>query len=560
MTGEKRRSDDQEPRSKADLVRDLVALEAHSDASTAQLLRELQTHQIELEMQNHALREAQQQLEETRDRYADLYDFAPVGYLTLDESARILEINLNGTAILGHMRAALIGTPLTVRFVPGCIQLFLDHLREVFRSSGNVMAELKIKQPNGKQRYVRLESRVVSDVGAQAPTCRTVMLDTTEQHVISEVLQQVRSEQRVLLSTIPASVCYKDLSLRYTAASQVCAEFFGLTVRELIGKTDFALFPAEQARELQRIDRSVLESGTALTNLEKPFSDKSGTLRWFNVSVAPYFGPDQKVAGLIEVSVDITAIHAAEQRTRELLTENRQLARRMFTLQEAERRYVAQELHDELGQWLTAIAADAEAISHAAPAQTAIGEGARAIRESATRVHEVIRRITHHLRPELLAELGLAESLRELVTQWQKCHTGVACKLTYKDFCSERIEEHNLTVYRIVQETLTNIARHAKAKHISIVLTCTGLNPVLDQVAEADKPLLLLAIEDDGKGMDLDIIPKGIGLLGMRERAIAGGGEFFLRSAIGQGVHIEVRLPLVVLKEESNGFLKQDRG
>ena len=149
---EKRRSDDHETRSKAQLIDQIDQLQADSEINLKQseshLLHELQIHQIELEMQNRELREAQQRLEEARDRYADLYDFAPMGYLTLDESGRILEINLTGAAMLGDERANIIGKPFSARLALNDSQLFFLYLNRVFHSAGtsNIVTEVKIKR------------------------------------------------------------------------------------------------------------------------------------------------------------------------------------------------------------------------------------------------------------------------------------------------------------------------------------------------------------------------------------------------------------------------------
>ena len=97
-----------------------------------ELLHELQVQQIELEMQNSQLREAQQQLEETRDRYADLYDFAPVGYLTLDGAGVVRDINLTGAGMLGKERLNIVGQSFTNHLATSNIQIFLSYLRQIF--------------------------------------------------------------------------------------------------------------------------------------------------------------------------------------------------------------------------------------------------------------------------------------------------------------------------------------------------------------------------------------------------------------------------------------------
>ena len=129
--------------------------------SKDELLHELQVHQIELEMQNQQLREAQQQLEETRDRYADLYDFAPVGYLTLDESGIVQEINLTGASMLDRERANIVDMHFINHLATSSIQKFHEHLQKTFALPGNQVTEIQIKVKQGKARIVNLESMAI---------------------------------------------------------------------------------------------------------------------------------------------------------------------------------------------------------------------------------------------------------------------------------------------------------------------------------------------------------------------------------------------------------------
>lgn len=546
----KRRSDDHEARSKLQLLDQIEQLQAESHASIAQseahLLHELQIHRIKLETQNRELREVQQRLEEARDRYADLYDFAPVGYLTLNEGGHIQEINLTGASVLGYERANIIGKPFSVHLAPNDSQLFFLYLNRVCHSTGtgNIVTEVKIKRGDG---YcdVRLESAPIACTTGQSRTCRIIMTDISEQKRTTGALQQTRSAQEALLNTIPAMVFFKDTDLRYTAVSQASADFFGLPAADILGKTNFDLIPREQAEGFHRIDRSVLLSGKPLTNMEQMASDANGNLLILSTSLAPYFGPDGKSAGLVGVSVDITPIRGAEQRSLDLLRQNRLLTQQLFSLQESERRHLARELHDELGQWLTAIQAEAEAICSISGAEREpkIHASAEAIGKSATEVQSVIRRILRRLRPSLLDQLGLTESLRELATQWRQHHPKMVCDLVVDDDLDDLPEHLNITLYRLVQEALTNIANHAKASHVKVWLRrAAGETP--------DPEHLLLTVQDDGKGMDSRLPVKGLGMLGMRERVIASGGEFISHSAPGQGLRIEIQLPLAAQRKE----------
>ena len=423
----KRRLDDAESRSKAELLNELALNQEVSKKGTAHLLHELQVHQIELEIQNRELREAQQTLEEMRDRYAMLYDFAPVGYLTMDETGRILEINLTGAAMLGLERENIVGKSFGARLANGDIHAFFHHLRQVFRSSGNIVTELRIINRDGGPSYIRLESAAVL---SERPACRTVMTNITEQKRMALALQQTRTEQEALLSARPAIVFYKDMNLRYVTVSQVFAGFLGRPAEDVLGKTDFELFPPELAEDFQRVSREVLESGEFRAGMENRLTDAHGDTVYLSTVLAPFYNPAGNIAGLLGVGIDISPLKKAANLNQELMLQNRTLTQNLYSIQESERRHLARELHDELGQWLTAIHAEAQAIEGMLDDEEhKIAVSVQAISESASEMHKVIRGMLRQLRPALLDELGLADSLRELVNQWHLHHGGIACEL-----------------------------------------------------------------------------------------------------------------------------------
>jgi len=543
---ERRRSDDHEARSKSQLIDKIDDSQTRLVQSQAHLLHELQIHQVELETQNRELKEVQQRLEEARDRYADLYDFAPIGYLTLEETGRITEINLTGAAMLGDERANLIGKPFNAHLALNDSQLFFLYLNRVFHSvdTSNIVTEVKIRR-GSIEHDVRLESAPMAGTAGQCRACRMVMTDISEQKRTKEALQQTRSAQEALLNTIPAMTFFKDMDLRYIAVSQASADFFGRPAADILGKTNFDLMPHELAEGFQQLGRSVLLSGKPIRNIEQMVPDAESNPCFLSTSLAPYFDQNGKTAGLVGVSVDITPIREAERRSQDLLRQNRLLTQQLFSLQESERRHLARELHDELGQWLTAIQAEAGAIcsSSGAKREPEIRANAQAIGKSAAEVQSVIRRILRRLRPTLLDELGLADSLQELTMQWRQHHPKIVCDLELDGNLGDLPEALNITLYRIVQEALTNIANHAQARHVKVWLR-------RGPGAASDSEHMMLTVQDDGKGMDPSLPLKGLGILGMRERVIASGGEFMSYSAPGQGVCIEIRLPLVAPREE----------
>ncbi|MCD2452488.1 ATP-binding protein [Methylicorpusculum oleiharenae] len=161
------------------------------------LFHELQVYQIELEMQNEELLAAQTQASETLERFTQLYDYAPSGYLTLDKNGVVKEINLTGASMLGKPRQFLIGYSL-VTLLP-CRKLFRDYLKEVCRTRFNVSIELQIMHADGKLLDVQLESRRISNGDEDDCFIHTIMTDISRRKALERTLQQQRSNMEHLL-------------------------------------------------------------------------------------------------------------------------------------------------------------------------------------------------------------------------------------------------------------------------------------------------------------------------------------------------------------------------
>jgi signal transduction histidine kinase len=212
---------------------------------------------------------------------------------------------------------------------------------------------------------------------------------------------------------------------------------------------------------------------------------------------------------------------------RRALGENRHLVSRLLAVQEEERRRLARELHDELGQTLNAIKLDILALPEpAAAARIAV---------NVDRVYGAAGDLVRSLRPTALDELGLPAALEACVDRWRVSHPALAVQLSMAGELEALGEVVNLTLYRVVQEALTNCVRHARADHFYIDLTR----------GSGRSSGVLLELRDDGRGFDPEAAgQRGSGLTGMRERVGLLGGRFELLSAAGQGVTIRVDIPL----------------
>ena len=215
--------------------------------------------------------------------------------------------------------------------------------------------------------------------------------------------------------------------------------------------------------------------------------------------------------------------------------ENRRLSRRSLEIQEEERRRLAQELHDELGQSLTAIKAIATTMEQTdGDTDQTVVESTRIIKTIADDMYGVARGMIRQLRPAVLDELGLVPAVQQLVDDWNSTHADTFCHLDIKGDCSKPAAVVKINIYRIIQESLTNVARHAEAKNVYISLE--------NLQRHGDK--LALKINDDGKGFDLNRTRKGMGLSGIQERVDSMGGEFHLATDLNNGVKFTIILPV----------------
>lgn len=234
---------------------------------------------------------------------------------------------------------------------------------------------------------------------------------------------------------------------------------------------------------------------------------------------------------------DVTVLEETRAELAAALNENRRLAQRGIELLEAERRHIARELHDEMGQWLNALKIDAVSIRDRADLPEDVRRTGHAIVELTNHVYDVARSLMRRLRPVALDELGLAPALQYCVDQWHRRHPEVTCTFDSEPLPDSLGEVTNITLYRLVQECLTNITRHANARTVGITLRL-----------DAATHLMTVTVRDDGQGMDPSRARLGLGLVGLRERVEMLGGRLRIESRPGGGTIIEAAMPTVSME------------
>lgn len=235
-----------------------------------------------------------------------------------------------------------------------------------------------------------------------------------------------------------------------------------------------------------------------------------------------------------EAHIQLVRRQEIEARLEALLFENRQLARQYLQAQESERKVLARELHDELGQYLNAIKTDAVSI------QEKVSDGPPPILRAATAIvrhtdhlYAVVRDLIRELRPVALDELGLQAALEHYLDHCRQRLPGVDLVAQFEGDVDTLTEPLSLAIYRVIQEGVTNASRHANARHITVRV-----------VRDTASPAVTVSVTDDGCGMDPDKPHAGLGLIGMRERIEMLNGEWSTTTAPGKGFHLEARIPV----------------
>ena len=220
----------------------------------------------------------------------------------------------------------------------------------------------------------------------------------------------------------------------------------------------------------------------------------------------------------------------SELKVQELLQHKSDLLQRLYTAKEDERLALARELHDEMGQTSTAIRTEVAVLQRIGRLHPEANESVKRIAESAQHLSQMTRQMLHRLRPPALDSMGLEQALMTLCDDWQQ-NTQTVCEFKAPTLPEGLNDYACVTVYRIVQEALTNVTRHAHAKHVRVQLTL-------------DSQGLNLNIEDDGRGMaDTQAVHPGFGLLGMQERVASVAGRMSISSKLGQGLRLAIQIP-----------------
>lgn len=442
------------------------------------------------------------------------------------ETLAFLEVNDAAVAHYGYSREEFLNmTIMDIRPPQDRVRL-REHLA---RPRGG-LSEPSVWQhwtKNGRVIQVEIRAHALEFVGRQASL--VVALDVTERQQMENALRESERRFRQIAENIEEVFYLNDSQKRETFyVSPAYEKIWGRSVQSLYEKPDSFLEAIHPDDRAQVVDSFVVQRAGQPTEVTYRVIRPEGSVRWVRSRAFPVWserGELVRIAGLAE---DITAFKWQEG-------ELRRLAQQLVAVQELERRQIARELHDEIGQTLTSLSLSLEMLGRNTAVSTpTLTTEIAALQEILQALMKRVRQISLDLRPAMLDDLGLLPALRWLLNQYTE-RTGI--RVDFRQSGLEKVranQELNTAVYRIIQESLTNIARHAQVTEA-----------VVDLWANDEK--LIVQISDEGQGFDITQLNQerlAVGLLGMRERARTLGGDFLIESSHGRGTQVVAEIPL----------------
>ena len=350
------------------------------------------------------------------------------------------------------------------------------------------------------------------------------------------------------LQNAPQTLVFElDTEARLVHLNHAIQIFSGYGLEEVQGQDWCKTFvPGRDRKRIRKFIRQALKDrhyhpyGNINHIVTKDGSER--LIEWYGKTLKNKTGD---ITGLLIIAQDITEMKQAGEMTFEILKQNRDMTRCMFETQEKERQYLAQQLHDEFGQWLTAIQLNIQSITNRLGAHSPeVDASVETITHSANQIHKGIRNLIQTLRPVLLDQLGLVDSLRELFDQWRKQYPQTSCQLYLEGVVDNLKENLNITIYRLIQDGLAFAITHIHASHVIVQLN-HPYNP------GTGEDIIMVTIDYHGIAIPVDSLDYELGLLGMRERTLAAGGIFNIDHQQENAILIKAQL---FINHDMNGL------
>lgn len=469
--------------------------------------------------------------------------------VTVDEEQRIIMINPAAQRMFGYTAPEVLGKNLSQLIPARYRRAHAAHVRQ-FDQAGIAERAMGQRSPlvglraNGEEfpmqaSICRLD---VADSLGQRRFFAALMCDLSDVDGLRDQIEDYHKRLRVIFEVAPVAIWIIDQD-QIVFANHACAALFGVADPQvLVGQSIYTLLGPGTHERVRAAVAQALASEKPISAGQERIARADGLVREVEIAVAAL--PDHGRTVLQMAITDVTAIALESrdlQRSREQL---RQLSASMVDAREEERRRIARELHDELGQRLSALHMELSSLQASAaepPTKTCIATMLGMIDETVASV----RRIATELRPLMLDDLGLVSAIEWLCQSWAR-RMGIEVRLDIGQDDPPVSEAASIALYRMVQEALTNVARHAQATRVGIRMR--------QQSGE-----LVLAVRDDGIGFsEQSMLREGShGLMGIRERAYMLGGQLEIGNARGGGGRIKVRLPLIATTHDAAAPARQ---
>jgi len=357
--------------------------------------------------------------------------------------------------------------------------------------------------------------------------------DISDRKLAEISLQTSESLIRALLSSAPQAVVAVDAQGKIVFVNGNVARLFGYAREELLGQQLDLLIPESarpQHRDYQKSYFANMQSRPMGLGLNLEARRKDGSLFPVEIGLGAVSAPTGKVA--VAFVSDITERRRMEQAAQAHAAEIHSLAASLLTAQEEERRRVSRELHDQICQQLASLAIEIGSLAIDLPVSGSVHTRLKALQSRVVKASEETRHIAYELHPSVLDDLGLVASLQDLGKEFSK-QTKIGVKFTHDALPASMPREIGSCLYRVAQESLQNVIKHANAKHVTMAVNVR-------------KGSLVLTISDDGSGFDPQSVKGrgGLGLIGMEERASLVDGKLSIAAQPRRGTRIALEIPL----------------
>ncbi|MGX9566228.1 PAS domain-containing protein [Pseudomonas sp. CFBP 5748] len=472
---------------------------------------------------------------ESQKRYQDIFDNAldPLFLLELtDEGLRYIEVNPAFEQVTAVGRTELIGKTIEQTLSPRAAAMAMAKYRRCVGNRGPLDEEDEVDLPTGRLIF-HTTLIPVRDAEGRVERIVGIARNITERKQAERVLHTREQEFRALVENTPDVIARFDLRCRFLYANPAAQKVLGHPLDFLRNKSSREVLPdSDVARFFQhKLEHLIATNNAIEEELSISIPIKRGTeIASYQVRLVPERDRHGALMSILSVGRNVSAMLAAEQRLKESHAQLRQLSTHRENTREEERKRIAREIHDELGQQLTALRMGLSLLRlQFGEGQSLLVERIQVLMGRIDEIIQVVRNVATALRPSAL-DMGLTSALEWLVSEFSN-NTGIACQLRAPAARLELDDERATAVFRVIQESLTNVARHAQASRVDIHLECSAEH-------------VLIKVADNGKGFDPAQLPKGsLGMLGMRERGHMLGGTITIDSALGQGACVQVSIP-----------------